>query len=153
MAMDWGLVMGRVFALGDDGEDDIPQDDERYGIPLAGNADYHGASNKEDVLDAVGAPGEVFEVELEREHGEFADHEDVGEERDGYQQEGKDRIFCAELRAVVVLGETEIECNANPYQGVGRDGESEERMALPCIEVEFCETIGSEEGDEKCQIT
>ena len=64
MAMDWGLVMGRVFALGDDGEDDIPQDDERYGIPLAGEANDDGTADKEDILDAIGFPREVFEVEL-----------------------------------------------------------------------------------------
>ena len=142
-----------MLALGKKGEEYVPEDDERDGVPLAGKGNDNGAADKEDVLYAVGRPREVFEVEFKREHGQFADHEDVGDEGDGYQNEGKNRVFCAELWAVVVLRETKIECNADPYQGVGRDGEPEERVTLPCVEVEFCETIGSEEGDEKRQIT
>ena len=60
---------------------------------MAGEGDDNDAADKEDVLHAVGLPRKVFEVEFEGEHGEFADHKDVGDEGDGNEAVWEDGAF------------------------------------------------------------
>jgi hypothetical protein len=63
--MDWGLLfIGLVLALGEEREKNVPQDEERNSIPLAGEGNDDNTAEQEDVLDAIGFPGKVFEVEF-----------------------------------------------------------------------------------------
>ena len=65
MAIDLGLLfIGSLLALGKEGEEYIPENYERDGVPLAGGSDNQNAADEEDVLHAVSLPRKVFEVEL-----------------------------------------------------------------------------------------
>ena len=91
-----GSVGIAVFA-GDDGKEYVPENNERYAEPedMCGKADGHDcdANQEEEVLHGVGFPRHIFEIEFQREHRQFAYHKDVGEEREPYQQKGKNRFW------------------------------------------------------------
>ncbi len=63
---------------GDERKEDVPEDYEGDDTRVdEKKSDEEGTTYEEDILNGVGAPGEIFEVELKREHGEFADHKDI----------------------------------------------------------------------------
>ena len=105
-----------------------------------------GAAKEENILYGVGVPGEVFEVEFERKHRHFANHQYVCYHRDGENND------CAGGVGLVDGAKGESG-EAHPNQGVGGDGESEERVALTGVEVEFGQAVGGEEWHEEREVS